>query len=127
MKKILFLIPFILILSCKQKEVKVDSTAQLNLLAEKYVRLGLDIGRYDEIFVDAYYGPDSLKPTTPKSATFPKDSLLKAVNGLQEEFNAFIKENKNDTLQMRAEWISGQLTAFAGRIKIFSGEFGRCE
>ncbi len=124
MKKILFLIPCILLFACKQKEVKENPTEKLNALAVQYVRLGLDIGRYDEIFIDAYYGPDSLKPTSAKAAAFPKDSLLKAVSQLQDEFNLFIEDTKEDTLRMRAEWISGQLTAFGRRIKIFSGELG---
>ena len=56
------LLPFILLflLSCAKKEQKTEAH-QLNYLAENYVRLGLTIGQYDADFVDAYYGPDSLK------------------------------------------------------------------
>ena len=122
MKKYWLLIPCVLLFSCKQKEVKENPSEKLNALAVKYVQLGLDIGRYDEVFIDAYYGPDSLKPTTPKAVTFPKDSLLNAVSQLQNEFDLFLKHTKDDTLHMRAEWIYGQLTAFGRRIKIFSGE-----
>jgi hypothetical protein len=123
MIKVLLLIPCILIFSCNPKGASVDPSEKLNALAVKYVRLGLDIGRYDEIFIDAYYGPDSLKPLTTKDSIFPKDSLLIAVGQLQHEFSTFIQEAKDDTLKMRAQWISGQLTAFSQRIKIFSGEF----
>ena len=47
-----------------EKGAANDET-QLNALAVQYVRLGLTIGQYDKDFVDAYYGPDSLKPLKP--------------------------------------------------------------
>lgn len=95
-----------------------------NSLAERYVRLGLTIGQYDPDFVDAYYGPDSLKPSGSKSDSFPKDSLLTAVNTLQQECKKYVDSSQsNDTLRTRAIWMSRQLNAFAERIKIFSGSF----
>lgn len=95
-----------------------------NHLAEGYVRLGLTIGRYDPDFVDAYYGPDSLKPKDAKNTTFPKDSLLSAVNALQQECEKFTDSSQsNDTLRTRAMWMHRQLSAFAERIRIFSGSF----
>ena len=95
-----------------------------NKLAENYVRLGLTIGQYDGDFVDAYYGPDSLKPTVAKSASFPKDSLLNAVNALQQQCQPFLDSSQaNDTLRIRATWMNRQLTAFGERIRIFSGSF----
>lgn len=95
-------------------------------IATRYVRLALTIGQYDGDFVDAYYGPDSLKPVSDTAVVFPKDSLLKAVSDLSAEVDGFIKDNKdNDTLQQRANWMSQQLVAFSRRIKIFSGETGK--
>lgn len=95
-----------------------------NQVAQKYVRLGLTIGQYDTDFVDAYYGPDSLKPAGPKSGSFPKDSLLSAVNTLQQECKKYLDSSQaNDTLRIRATWMTRQLDAFAERIKIFSGNF----
>ena len=67
-----------LMVSCKPKDENV-ATSGINDLAQQYVRLALVIGQYDEPFVDAYYGPDTLKPLTKPSSVFPKDSLLNAV------------------------------------------------
>lgn len=103
---------------CTMKNPKVD----INALAEKYVRLGLAIGEYDGDFVDAYYGPDSLKSTALKSSTFPKDSFVNAVSQLKNELSNAIDKN-NDTAVKRAKWMINQLTAFDRRIKNFSGEF----
>jgi hypothetical protein len=113
----------VLIVSCTTKE-KTSST-NFNAIGEKYVRLALRIGQYDSDFVDAYYGPDSLKPqgTIDTSVAFPKDSLLKAVNNLSAEVKQVLDDkNSSDSLKQRATWMSRQLTAFSRRIKIFGGE-----
>ena len=117
------LIPFILLflLSCAKKEQKTEAQ-QLNYLAENYVRLGLTIGLYDADFVDAYYGPDSLKPAISKSDIFPKDSLLNLVTELRSGLKNSI-EKLNDSSKVRARWMSQQLLAFDRRIRIYSGEF----
>jgi hypothetical protein len=112
-----------LAVACSQPGINTNAGAELNRLAEKYVRLGLTIGQYDEAFVDAYYGPDSLRPVGNKAAVFPKDSLLNAVQVLMTEIDALAKDEKNDTLLARVRWINAQLTAFAGRIKIVAGQY----
>lgn len=113
-------VPLMFMISCSEKINTKDS--ELNSLSEQYVHLGLSIGQYDLDFVDAYYGPDSLKPKTEAGAIFPKDSLLNAVAGLKTKLKAISSELSN-TGKLRADWISQQLTAFDRRIRIFSGEF----
>lgn len=107
-------------LACKNPS-DTNSTQDISKLAEKYVRIALVIGQYDEAFVDAYYGPDSLKPTSPKAAVFPKDSLLTAVRALKAEVDAIAQA---DTSNHRAAWMSDQLIAFDRRVRIFAGEYG---
>src|SRR5436305_1561947 len=79
MGKIIFPVVMMWLASCGQKAA-VSDTAGLQELAIQYVRLGLTIGQYDADFVDAYYGPDSLKPLKAPSGSFPKDSLIGAVS-----------------------------------------------
>ncbi|MBM3402197.1 MAG: hypothetical protein FJY21_07800, partial [Bacteroidetes bacterium] len=116
----MLVIAMIFMNSCTRKIDSKDS--ELNALAEQYVQLGLNIGQYDPDFVDAYYGPDSLKPIIDKLDVFPKDSLLSSVALLKAKLSA-ISAQLSDTGKMRARWISRQLTAFDRRIRIFSGEF----
>lgn len=114
-----------ILFSCNNSKKTASANDEINLLAEKYIRLGLCIGQYDGDFVDAYYGPDSLKPAAKDSAAlavFPKDSLLKAVAALQTALNNISTSSPNDTLKNRAGWMTNQLTAFARRIKIVAGE-----
>ncbi len=104
--------------ACSEKH---DNTGRaLNTIAEQYVRLGLFIGQYDTDFVDAYYGPDSLKPGH-KPEIFPKDSILNTITSLQHELNEIAASN-TDSHSVRAKWMTGQLTAFGRRVKIFTGE-----
>ncbi|HEX5112834.1 MAG TPA: hypothetical protein VFV79_08310, partial [Saprospiraceae bacterium] len=124
MKKFLFLILVALYLyACKDSQ-HIYSTKVLDMLAEKYVRLALYIGQYDEVFVDAYYGPDSLKPKEKPKTIFPKDSLLTEVKVMVEALDPFMTNAKDSLSQHRALWIHDQLMAFSRRIKIFSGEYG---
>jgi hypothetical protein len=122
MYKFIFPLALLYFISCTEKKKdNSNDTTQLNALAEQYVRLGLSIGQYDKDFVDAYYGPDSLKPTLAAAAVFPKDSFLKAVNVLSAELKIF-DSNANDTIVKRSAWLRSQLTAFERRIKLFGGD-----
>ncbi|MDZ4746998.1 MAG: hypothetical protein SH808_00810 [Saprospiraceae bacterium] len=120
---ILSLIAISLMVSCKAKNENV-ATSDISKLAEQYVRLALVIGQYDEPFVDAFYGPDSLKPVTPPAAVFPKDSLLQAIILLKAEFDQIAMTDSSSADGHRAAWIADQLVSFDRRIRIFSGEYG---
>ena len=113
----------IFMISCSEKNNTRDS--ELNNLAEQYVQLGLNIGQYDPDFVDAYYGPDSLKPKNATRTIFPKDSLLNAVAGLKTKLTE-ITSALSDTGKLRAAWMSQQLTAFDRRIRIFQRPVWYC-
>lgn len=123
MHKLILPLAFLCFVSCAEtkKETNTADAARLNKLAEKYVRLGLSIGQYDESFVDAYYGPDSLKPAAKAGSIFPKDSFLTAANNLANELKAFEK-NPNDTLAKRSVWLQSQLKAFERRVKLVGGD-----
>lgn len=117
-----FLLLVVAALARKQPESKMAPPG-INQLATQYVRLALDIGRYDSSFVDAYYGSDSLQPSATKKATFSKDSFLLEVQHLQDALGQLLLQTTNDTIQKRATWMKAQLTAFGRRIKIYSGEY----
>jgi hypothetical protein len=124
MKKLFFLfIPVLFVLSCTNNADKPESK-KLNKLAEEYVTLGLTIGQYDKNFVDAYYGPDSLKPKVEPGEDFPRDSLLASVNTLMNELKLIAGSAEVDSNRIRANWIYNQLIAFGSRIRIASGTYG---
>lgn len=121
MRKIFIAFSACCLFACNEKNIGVDNNTKLNQLAQQYVRLGLTVGQYDADFVDAYYGPDSLKPTTGAGSVFPKDSLLGAVKSLSTALSNF-NNDANDTIAQRSKWIQAQLKAFERRIKLFGGD-----
>ncbi|MEO6131784.1 MAG: hypothetical protein ABIQ02_08040 [Saprospiraceae bacterium] len=114
----------LLIYSCRPRTSGPNHEDDINQLAREYVRLALDIGQYDQSFVDAFYGPDSLKPSGKVKAVFPKDSLLNANSELLAAVRKFSSGTAADSIKNRAGWIGDQLVAFERRIRIFSGENG---
>jgi len=122
-KYILTCIIIAAIVSCKT--TADNSENNMHKIGEQYVRLALTIGQYDGDFVDAYYGPDSLKPqgAIDTAKVFPKDSLLNAVDTLQKQVLSILQNQSTpDSVKERATWMTRQLTAFCRRIKIFAGE-----
>ena len=123
MKIYLYIILILSVIACRQKTEKGSATKDLDRVAEDYVRLGLAIGQYDPDFVDAYYGPDSLKPAAEKQAVFPKDSFLNASSVLLEKLRNYSADKGDSTVSRRVNWIASQLVATQRRIRIFSGEY----
>jgi hypothetical protein len=113
-----------LMLNCERKNKPLADHQLMDSLAREYVKLGLKIGQFDADFVDAYYGPDSLKPALDKQTVFPKDSLLEEVQTLKTTLLTLSEQTVNDTLRSRATWIGKQLTGFERRIQIFTGNHG---
>jgi len=122
LKCITTLLISVLLVSCSSKMTTESENDALSRIANEYLRLALKIGQFDTNFVDAYYGPDSLKPSNSKSAEFPKDSFIAHAAGLKKELDSLASVSRNDTTSKRAKWLSAQLTAFERRIKVFSGE-----
>ncbi|MGR3809240.1 hypothetical protein [Jiulongibacter sp. NS-SX5] len=120
MKKLaLLLIPSLLFIACEPQENSKQN--ELDLLAISYVRTCLEIGQYDGDFVDAYYGPDSLKPIEPQKDEIPTLVLLNKVRGLQSSLQNFIKNTENEEDVNRASFILAQLVATEERLNIISG------
>jgi hypothetical protein len=123
LNNIFLLVLILFTFSCNEKTEYLRDAEVLHDLAEDYIRLGLNIGQYDPDFVDAYYGPDSLRPSNLKQAIIPKDSLLKETKDLQNRLGKVASSTVDDTLKKRAAWMISQLNAFSARIEIFTGTY----
>lgn len=118
-----FLALAVVLTACNTRKSSHGNALSIDSLATEYVKLGLAIGRYDSDFVDAYYGPDSLKPARGDSGQFPKEQFLAKIAGLQKSLHEIAVANPNDTIVRRAEWLDAQLRAFSRRIHVYSGSF----
>ena len=52
----------------------------MNSIAENYVKLVLELGLYDPMVVDAYYGPAEWKPAeNSKEEIFPAETIISKI------------------------------------------------
>ena len=55
------LMPLLLTAACRATPPTAPDPGRLDAVARRYVILGLGLGAHDPAYVDAYYGPDSLR------------------------------------------------------------------
>ncbi len=116
MKKIIIL-SFVLILcvSCaKEKNLKLDQ------LAEQYVKLVLEVGLYDNNFVDAYYGPAEWKKIV-KEKQFPFKRLKSNTSKILTHLNEIKYPKKEIQSQRRLSFLKKQVIALGARIEFLNG------
>jgi hypothetical protein len=93
----------------------------LDAVARRYLVLGLNLGRSDPNYVDAYYGPDSLKAAANAeslSVTQVRASAESLIAVLGDSVPAYA-----DTLvRMRHRYLRVQLGAMAARARMLAGE-----
>ena len=96
-------------------------TPDMSQIAERDVRLVLDVGQHDPDFVDAYYGPESLRP--PKDRKAPLDELLATAAALQQEASAFeLPADADELTKLRKQYLAQQLIAVHARLRMLKGE-----
>jgi len=125
--RIIVLLFFILlIVSCGEKKNQKhlsDLELKMNSVAEGYVKLVLEVGKYDPIYVDAYYGPKEWKP---KEENLQFDStaynkLVSIADSLLNELELLSEYNATELETLRYRYLYKQLFAVKARIIILNG------
>src|SRR5262249_25002968 len=94
--------------------------ADMNQIAERYVKLVLLVGQHDDNFVDAYYGDPSWKPT---GAKIGLDELAKRTGAAREDLRQIPNDDSGDPLVvLRHTYLDKQLAAVQARIAMLMGE-----
>ncbi len=92
----------------------------MDQIAERYVRLVLEVGQHDDGFVDAYYGPESFRPSGQRR---PLDALLGDAATLVADAEAAAPDQSADELtRLRQRYLVHQLQAVPTRIRMLQGE-----
>ncbi len=109
------------VVSCQKK---TDTEKQINTLAETYVKTVLEIGLYDPLYVDAYYGPEKWKSEVEslKKDSIPSAELLKRTDKLIGDLASIKVMPKDTMLTYRKTYLNKQLLAVKGRIEMLSGK-----
>jgi hypothetical protein len=125
--KIFFLlIAALLAVSCgekKEQKPKSDLEIKMNTVAEGYVKLVLEVGKYDPNFVDAYYGPKEWKP---KEENLPFDStfyirLITAADSLLNELELLSEYSATELETLRYRYLYKHLFAVKTKIIVLNG------
>jgi len=103
---------------------KIDPNTSLNSLAEDYVKIILEIGLYDPMYVDAYYGPENWKKEVEliKEEVIPAERLIKKVEDLGRLLEDIEIEPENKMLLLRKKYLDKQLIAVKARIEMLNGK-----
>ncbi|MCL4278706.1 MAG: hypothetical protein KJZ60_03345, partial [Ignavibacteriaceae bacterium] len=125
-KVILGIIAIILVVTCSEKKeqrLKSDLEIKMNSIAEGYVKLVLEVGKYDPNFVDAYYGPKEWKP---KEGNIPFDStanlkLISSADSLLNELELLSEYNATELETLRYRYLYKQLFAVKTKIIVLNG------
>ncbi len=109
------------VLSCQKK---TNMEKQINSLAETYVKTVLEIGLYDPLYVDAYYGPEKWKSEVEslKKDSIPSAELLKRTDKLIGDLASIKVMPKDTMLTYRKTYLNKQFLAVKARIQMLSGK-----
>ena len=118
MKKYLIIILVLVIVSCKSN----SDAPSIDTIAENYVKLVLDIGQYDNAFVDAYFGPEEWRPTEPKSETLPLDNFVQRANLLISKCDELLVSNDPNLEVARINMLKKQLIAVRTKTEMIGGK-----
>jgi len=116
----------LLIISCGEKKDQKqlsDLELKMNGIAEGYVKLVLEVGKYDPLYVDAYYGPKEWKP---KEENLQLDSianikLISAADSLLKELELLSEYKATELETLRYRYLYKQLFSVKAKVIILNG------
>jgi len=92
----------------------------INPLAERYVRLSLEIGTHEEGYIDAYYGPPEWK-TEAEANPRPIAELKTATDELLADLNAAAAQAHDELVQRRARTLAAYVSSARFRLDMMEG------
>mgnify|MGYP001578322697 FL=1 len=114
-----FLVLICLLLANCSTKLKPDS---IEVIAEEYVRLVLQVGQYDSAVVDAYFGPEEWKPNEQKAAIFPEETLVNSANDLLSKCKTLLDSKSPNLNVRRVEMLQKQLIALRTKVQMIGGK-----
>lgn len=134
----LLLVSCVLLWSCSESPKPITV---LEEAAEKSVRLGLELGEYDEYYIDSYVGPEEWQEQAIERLR-PEQALAQATSRLLAEVEGFAPASEEEkvrhrmlvqrvrAMDVRARMINGEAFSFAEEAKLLldanpvPGDFG---
>ena len=120
MKKIFILMLIIVLNSCSKPE-NLTVEQQTNKIAQEYTFLVLACGKYDKDYVDAYFGPDSLK-TLVEQEKLSLSAINKKAIELDSAITKLNFDSTSTVFQQRAEYLKGMIKSLVIRSDMLNGK-----
>ena len=114
-------LPLALILAAACRSAAPADPATLDPVAIRYVQLVLALGQHDASYVDAYYGPDSLRQAAARD-TVPLPAIRAAADSLLAALGDSTPAYADSLVRLRHAYLRTQLGALAARTRMLSGE-----
>jgi hypothetical protein len=111
----------ILALACRPSASTAPDAGALDVVARRYVVLGLGLGKHDPNYVDAYYGPDSLKRAA-DAESLTVAQVRSAAESLIAVLGDSVPAYADTLVRLRHRYLRVQLGAMAARARMLSGE-----
>lgn len=108
----------------KEKTVPSDLELKMNMIAEDYVKLVLNIGQYDPDFVDAYYGPKEWRENLKSGLSFDSTAykeLSTKVDQLLNNLESLADYKATELETLRYRYLYKQLLACKTKIYMLNG------
>ena len=93
----------------------------MNRAAEDYVKLVLAMGPHDEDYVDAYYGPESLKTEAEEQLT-DLSSIRQMAGTVLTDLRDIDASNEEELVRLRHRFLILQLESLLSRADMLEGE-----
>jgi hypothetical protein len=106
--------------ACRPAPPAADPGA-LDPVARRYVVLGLGLGRHDPNYVDAYYGPDSLRAAA-DAESLGVAQIRTAAESLIAALGDSVPRYEDSLVALRHRYLQVQLGAMAARARMLGGE-----
>ena len=106
--------------ACRPDEPPPDP-ATLDPVARRYVTLALGLGRHDPNYVDAYYGPDSLR-TAAAAESLTTAEVLAQADSLLRVLGDTVPAYADSMVRLRHRYLRTQLGSMAARARMLGGQ-----
>ncbi|HPF61685.1 MAG TPA: hypothetical protein PLI93_06445 [Gemmatimonadales bacterium] len=107
--------------ACSPGAPEAPDPAALDPIARGYVVLALSMGHHDPAYVDAYYGPDSLKAVA-DADSLPVAAIRAAADSLIAILGDTVPAYTDTLVQMRHRYLRTQLGSMVARARMLAGE-----
>jgi len=121
-KPYFFIFIILVVLGCGRSKQKEN--INFSQIGESYVRLSLKIGQYNSDYVDAYYGPESLKPkplAEKENSSFPSDELIWQIHDLQRNLEDLDTSHLTNLEKEHQYFLIKQLIAAKTKVSMMAG------